>query len=211
MTSGVKEKRQTERPIRSRRNRRIRMNFPVTIEVPTEDGRTRVLKARTVVVSHAGATLDMDEAVPLELGVQVTPPFGGTILAEVNGGWVDRVTGRPRVSIRLIDPVSWTSPERLAVPASGARQQQVSLGVHMRVWQMLAEYTAYLNETDEGALTLGQAAEKLMEDVFLSDVNFQDWFAAKIMEDLQAWEKVSVRVSARGRSRAYAGAGSALG
>ena len=211
MTSGVKEKRQTERTIRSRRNRRIRMNFPVTIEVPTEDGRTRVLKARTVVVSHAGATLDMDEAVPLELGVQVTPPFGGTILAEVNGGWVDRVTGRPRVSIRLIDPVSWTSPERLAVPAAGARKEQVSLGVHVRVWQMLAEYTAYLNETGALALTLGQAAEKLMEDVFLSDVNFQDWFAAKIMEDLQAWEKVSVRVSARGRSRAYAGAGSALG
>ncbi|HEX7177303.1 MAG TPA: hypothetical protein VF240_18745 [Pyrinomonadaceae bacterium] len=211
MTSGVKEKRQTERTIKSRRNRRIRMNFPVTIEVPTEDGRTRVLKARTVVVSHAGATLDMDEAVPLELGVQVTPPFGGTILAEVNGGWVDRATGRQRVSIRLIDPVSWTSPERLSVPAAGARHEQVSLGVHMRVWQMLAEYTAYLNETSSGALTLGQAAEKIMEELFLSDVNFQDWFAAKIMEDLQAWEKVSVRVSARGRARACAGAGSERG
>ena len=211
MTSGVKEKRQTERTIKSRRNRRIRMNFPVTIEVPTEDGRTRVLKARTVVVSHAGATLDMDEAVPLELGVQVTPPFGGTILAEVNGGWVDRATGRQRVSIRLIDPVSWTSPERLSVPAAGARHEQVSLGVHMRVWQMLAEYTAYLNETSSGALTLGQAAEKIMEELFLSDVNFQDWFAAKIMEDLQAWEKVSVRATARGRAQACAGAGGERG
>jgi hypothetical protein len=189
------------------------MSFPVTIEVPTEDGRSRVLKARTVVVSHAGATLDMDEAVPLELGVQVTPPFGGTILAEVNGGWVDRETGRQRVSIRLIDPVSWTSPERLAVPAAaaGARKEQVSLGVHVRVWQMLAEYTAYLNETGAGALTLGQAAEKIMEDVFLSDVKFQDWFAAKIMEDLQAWEKVSVRATARGRARACVEAGSERG
>ena len=211
MTSGVKEKRQTERTIRSRRNRRIRMNFPVTVEVPTEDGRTRVLKARTVVVSHAGATLDMDEAVPLELGVQVTPPFGGTILAEVNGGWVDRATGRQRVSNRLIDPISCTSPDRLSVPAVGERREQVSLGVHMRVWQMLAEYTAYLNETSHSALTLGQAAEKIMEDVFLSDVNFQDWFAAKIMEDLQAWEKVSVRVSARGRAQACVGAGSERG
>lgn len=211
MTSGVKENRQTERTIKSRRNRRVRMNFPVTIEVPTEDGRTRVLKARTVVVSHAGATLDMDEAVPLELGVQVTPPFGGTILAEVNGGWVDRATGRQRVSIRLIDPVSWTSPERLSVPSAGARHEQVSLGVHMRVWQMLAEYTAYVNETSGGALTLGQAAEKIMEELFLSDVNFQDWFAAKIMEDLQAWEKVSVRAPARGGARACAGAGSEHG
>ena len=211
MTMGVRDRRQSERTIRSRRNRRIRMSFPVTVEVPTEDGRTRVLKARTVVVSHAGATLDMDEAVPLELGVQVTPPFGGTILAEVNGGWVDRATGRPRVSIRLIDPVSWTSPERLAVPAAGARKEQVSLGVHVRVWQMLAEYTAYLNETGGGGLTLGQAAEKIMEDVFLSDVKFQDWFAAKIMEDLQAWEKVSVRATARGRARACVGAGSERG
>lgn len=211
MTVGESQKRQTERTIKSRRNRRIRMSFPVTIEVPTEDGRSRVLKARTVVVSHAGATLDMDEAVPLELGVQVTPPFGGTILAEVNGGWVDRATGRQRVSIRLIDPVSWTSPERLSVPAAGSQKEQVSLAVHVRVWQMLAEYTAYLNETDAGALTLGQAAEKIMEDVFLSDVKFQDWFAAKIMEDLQAWEKVSVRATARGRSRAYAEAGGARG
>ena len=211
MTTGVKDRRQSERTIRSRRNRRVRMNFPVTVEVPTEDGRTRVLKARTVVVSHAGATLDMDEAVPLELGVQVTPPFGGTILAEVNGGWVDRATGRQRVSIRLIDPVSWTSPERLSVPAAGSQKEQVSLGGHVRVWQMLAEYTAYLNETDASALTLGQAAEKIMEDVFLTDVNFQDWFAAKIMEDLQAWEKVSVRATARGRARACAGAGNARG
>lgn len=211
MTMGVRDNRQSERTIRSRRNRRVRMSFPVTLEVPTEDGRTRVLKARTVVVSHAGATLDMDEAVPLELGVQVTPPFGGTILAEVNGGWTDRATGRPRVSIRLIDPVSWTSPERLSVPAAGARAEQLSLGVHVRVWQMLAEYTAYLNETGAGGLTLGQAAEKLMEDVFLSDVKFQDWFAAKIMEDLQAWEKVSVRSSARAKTVSCAGAGSARG
>ena len=210
MTVRASNRRQTERP---RRNRRIRMRFPVTVEVPTDDGRTRVLKAHTVVVSHAGATLDMDEPIPLEMGVQVTPPFGGTILAEVNGGWVDRATGHHRVSIRLIDPVSWTSPERLAVPAAaaGARKEQVSLGVHVRVWQMLAEYTAYLNETGAGALTLGQAAEKIMEDVFLSDVKFQDWFAAKIMEDLQAWEKVSVRVTARGRARACAGAGNARG
>ena len=163
MTVAVNQKRQTERTVRSRRNRRIRMNFPVTVEVPTEDGRTRVLKALTVVVSHAGATLDMDEAVPLELGVQVTPPFGGTILAEVNGGWVDRATGRPRVSIRLIDPVSWTSPERLSVPAAAARREQVSLGVHMRVWQMLAEYTAYLNETSGARSRSGRPRRRFME------------------------------------------------
>lgn len=170
------------------------MSFPVTLEVPAGEGRTRVLTARTVMVSHAGATLDMDEPIPEGMGLQVTPPFGGTILAEVNGVWVDRRSGRYEVSIRLIDPTSWTSPERLSVPGRAGSETH-SIGVQSRSWQMLAEYTAYLNETADEDLTLTQAAEKILERVFLSDVKFQDWFAGKIMDDLQAWEEVSVRNS----------------
>ena len=192
MTHNVKQFNQTERRARARRNTRIALRFPVTVEVPAGGGRTRVLRAETVVVSHAGATLDMDETVPLEMGLQVIPPFGGTILAEVNGAWVDEATGRHRVSIRLIDPASWTSPERFHAPDAGAAEVW-SVAVHPRVWQMLAEYATFLSERSGVVQTPDVAAGKILEDVFLSDVEFQDWFAAKIMEDLQAWEELSVR------------------
>lgn len=190
MNGQVIAQRQTERKHKMRRNTRVNIRFPITVEVPSGSGRTRVLKAETVVVSHAGATLDMDETIPLEMGLQVTPPFGGTILAEVNGAWVDQRTGRHRVSIRLIDPTAWTSPERLKV--ADAEAETVAVGLHPRAWQLLAEYTAFLNETNGGALAPGEAAQRIVEEAIVADVRFQDWFAAKIMEDLKAWEEVSV-------------------
>lgn len=187
---------QTERPARPRRNKRVRVCFPVTVEVPAGGGRTRVQKAHTVIVSHAGATLDMDESIPEGMGVQVMPPFGGTLLAEVNDAWVDGTTGRHRVSIRLIHPVSWTSPERLSA-LRDEDPEEVTLGLHPRVWQMLAEYTTFLNETDTvagAALTPAEAVAKILEETFLTDPKFQDWFAEKIFEDLRSWEESSVLV-----------------
>lgn len=188
--------RQTESGGRgARRNTRVRVRFPVTVEVPTEDGRTRVMRAQTVVVSHAGATLETDETIPVGMGLQVTPPFGGALLAEVNGAWVE-AGGRHRVSVRLIDPTSWTSPERLSVPGAEAAVRTAGLQIHPKVWQMLAEYTAYMSETGGRTLTVGEAAEAILERAFLSDEKFQDWFAAKIMEDLQAWEESSCLTAA---------------
>src|SRR5687767_14069952 len=112
MTAEERDNGQQGRGVKARRNKRVRVRFPVRVEAPLADGRSRVLCAHTVVVSHAGATLDVDEPIPEGMGLQVTPPFGGTLLAEVNGAWLDAETGRHRFSIRLIDPASWTSPER---------------------------------------------------------------------------------------------------
>jgi hypothetical protein len=163
------------------------MRFPVRVEVPLDEGRTRVLQAHTVVVSHAGATLDMDEPIPEGMGLQVSPPFGGSLLAEVNGLWVDGESGRHRVSIRLLDPVSWTSPERfVATPAY--EPERVSVRIHPWVWQMLGEYTNYLNETTAGESPLDEVAEGILERALLADEGFQKWFTAKITEDIEAWE-----------------------
>lgn len=167
------------------------MRFPVTIEVPEGGGRTRRVSAETIIVSHAGATLELDENIPTEAGIQVTPPFGGAILAEVTDSWIDRSSGRRRVSIRLIDPTSWTAPERLA-GVSGAGRETGSLCLNPRAWQMLDDYALYLSERDGDDLTAADAAERIIEEMFLSNENFQNWFAAKIMEDLQAWEETSV-------------------
>ena len=186
---------QAERYRARRRNKRVNVRFPVTVEVPLGGGRTRRLLAHTVVVSHAGATLDLDVSIPVETGIQVTPPFGGAILAEVTDAWVDRPTGRQRVSVRLIDPSSWTSPDRLTQAPAAAARDQHSLLLSPRAWQMLDDYAAYLCERGDGdELDAADAAEKIIEHVFLSDPNFQNWFAAKIMEDLQAWEEASVIV-----------------
>ncbi len=188
-TSGVRG--QTEKHVRQRKNKRVRVRFPVTVEVPEGGDRARKLTAHTVVVSHAGATLDMDESVAVGAGIQVRPPFGGTILAEVTDAWLDHASGRHRIGIRLIDPASWTSPERLQTPTVAARDAG-SLHLSPRAWQMLDDYTAYLSEREDAEMTATGAAERIIEEIFLSDANFQNWFATKIMEDLQAWEEASV-------------------
>ena len=168
------------------------MCFPVRVEVPLDDGRTRVLQTHTVVVSHAGATLDVDEPIPEGLGLQVSPPFGGSLLAEVNGAWVDRETGRHRVSIRLLDPLSWTSPERFVAPA-GQEAERVSVRIHPWVWQTLSEYAVYRKETAAEATSPDRLAESILERALLADEEFQKWFAAKITEDIEAWEEEYVQ------------------
>lgn len=188
----MKDDHRHERGANLRRNKRVRMRFPVRVEMPVEEGRTRVLQAHTVVVSHAGATLDVDEPIPEGMGLQVSPPFGGSLLAEVNGVWVDAESGRHRVSIRLLDPLSWTSPERF-VPPPGHEPERVSVAVHPWVWQMLGEYTAYLNEGSAAAASPDAVAEGILERALVNDEQFQRWFAAKITEDIEAWEEGCVR------------------
>jgi hypothetical protein len=189
MSAEEKDTGQQGRGIKARRNKRVRVRFPVKVEAPLDDGRARVLCAHTVVVSHAGATLDVDEPIPEGMGLQVTPPFGGTLLAEVNGVWVDGETGRHRVSIRLIDPASWTSPERFVAPVAGSDPERVSVRLHPWVWQLLAEYTAYLKETAADTVSPGPVADGILERALLADEEFQRWFTAKITEDIEAWER----------------------
>ena len=190
--------RQTERKTVSRRNKRVNMRFPVWLAVPSNDQRMHALQAHTVVVSHAGATIELDEDIPVGVGLQVSPPFGGTILAEVSDAWVDSDSGRNRISIRLIDPVAWTSPERFSVSGSVVTEW-VRLGIHPRLGQMLADYTDYLNATEGGGVTPSVAAENILERAFLSDGDFQNWLTAKIMEDISAWEETFVHEGRRER------------
>ncbi|HEX8282513.1 MAG TPA: hypothetical protein VF588_04125 [Pyrinomonadaceae bacterium] len=189
MSAQEKDKGQHDRGIKARRNKRVRVRFPVRVEAPLADGRALVICAHTVVVSHAGATLDVDEPIALGMGLQVTPPFGGTLLAEVNGAWLDEETGRHRVSIRLIDPASWTSPERFAAPVASADPERVSVRLHPWVWQLLAEYTAYLKETAAEPAQPGPVADGILERALLADDEFQRWFTSKITEDIEAWER----------------------
>ncbi|HST50387.1 MAG TPA: hypothetical protein VLJ61_00150 [Pyrinomonadaceae bacterium] len=192
MTSEQGNHLQTSGKASGRRNKRVNLRFPVGLEVPSDDGGTLSITAQTVVVSHAGATLEMDVAIPTGTGLQVSPPFGGTLLAEVNGAWVDKDSGRRRVSIRLIDPPSWTSPERFSVPV-GEPNERVSLLARPGVARMLAEYAAYSGEMTGEEKSIEEVAGEVLERALLSDERFQEWFSEKILEDLQAWEEAFVR------------------
>jgi hypothetical protein len=192
MTSEIGDDRPQARGANLRRNKRVKMRFPVRVEFPLDNGGTRVLHTTTVVVSHAGATLDVDEPIPEGMGLQVTPPFGGSLLAEVNGAWLDAETGRHRVSIRLLDPLSWTSPERFN-STNVPEPEGVQVGIHPWVWQMLAEYISYLKETGGEESAPGRVAEGIIERALLADEEFQRWFTVKVTEDIEAWEQECVR------------------
>jgi len=192
MTSEINGGRRQVGGINLRRNKRVRMRFPLRVEMPLDGGRTRVLHTHTVVVSHAGATLDVDEPIPVGVGLQVSPPFGGSLLAEVNGAWLDGESGRHRISIRLLDPLSWTSPERFS-STTGVEPEGVQVGIHPWVWQMLADYITYLRETTGEESSLSSEAGGIIERALLSDNEFQHWLTAKITEDIEAWEEQYVR------------------
>ena len=62
-TTEVRDDHPHDRGLKVRRNKRVRMRFPVWVELPLESGRRWALQAHTIVVSRAGATLDVDEPI----------------------------------------------------------------------------------------------------------------------------------------------------
>ncbi len=78
------------------------------------------------------------------------------------------------------------------MPASH-EPERVSVRIHPWVLQTLGEYTNYLNETGAGADSPDRVAEGILERALLADEEFQKWFAAKIMEDIEAWEEAYVQ------------------
>lgn len=167
----------------------MRMHFPVVIEVPTACGRLRELRGRTVLASCAGATLELDETIPIGMGVMVSPPFGGALLAEVTGTLVDQATGRHRISISLIDPVTWTSSERPHISDFlSVGSQLVKLDYKVR--QMLNDQAVLASETSRSKQCMDEAAEKILKRSFLADGRFQNWLMSRISE-IQKYQHVT--------------------
>lgn len=106
MSDGIK--RENERPASQRpRSPRLPVNFAVTIAGNTSAGEPFSKQAEAVKVSRGGATLITDAQVRLGDVVQVTPPFGPSIEAEVNGAWIDPEDGQQRIGIKLLDANGW--------------------------------------------------------------------------------------------------------
>ena len=89
------------------RSPRVPVNFLVELEGRLPNGDLFRARAEAVLISRAGATLVTDAKIENGTRVRLTPPFGGPLDAEVNGVWVDKVDGKQRIGVKLLDPDGW--------------------------------------------------------------------------------------------------------
>ena len=66
--------------------------------------RSRPKPSRSVAAARRSIT---DAAVESGIVVRLTPPFGRTIDAEVNGVWTDETDGKQRIGVKLLDANGW--------------------------------------------------------------------------------------------------------
>ena len=88
---------------------RVPVNFTVELELEgdTPDAPPARVTAEAVRVSRGGATLITDTPVRAGMRVRLTPPFGRSLDAEINGVWTDEEDGRQHSGVRLLDPNGW--------------------------------------------------------------------------------------------------------
>ncbi|MFL6335119.1 MAG: PilZ domain-containing protein [Pyrinomonadaceae bacterium] len=89
------------------RSPRVPVNFTVELEGTRDDGTTFKVSAEAVRVSRGGATLITDIPAHVGLKVQLTPPFGRSLDAEVNGVWTEGEESLQHIGVRLLDPNGW--------------------------------------------------------------------------------------------------------
>jgi hypothetical protein len=89
------------------RSPRVPVAFEVVIEGRTTNGESFQQRGEAVKVSRGGATLITSATVEIGARVRLTPPFGRSIDAEVNGIWTDEADGKQRIGIKLLDQNGW--------------------------------------------------------------------------------------------------------
>ncbi|MFL6253665.1 MAG: PilZ domain-containing protein [Pyrinomonadaceae bacterium] len=94
-------------PSQRPRSPRVPVNFTVELEGTGDDGNPFKISAEAIRVSRGGATLITDIPAQVGLRVRLTPPFGRSLDAEVNGVWTDEADGRQQIGVRLLDPNGW--------------------------------------------------------------------------------------------------------
>ena len=100
-------KREGATPSQRPRSPRVPVDFAVVLEGTTPDGNKFQTDAVAVKVSRGGATLITDAKVELGARVSLTPPYGRTIEAEVNGVWTDATDGKQHIGVKLLDANGW--------------------------------------------------------------------------------------------------------
>src|SRR3954452_23341925 len=96
------EQDEREQGIQRPRSPRVPVDFEVGLEYPSSNGEVVQTIGEAVRVSRGGGTLICEVPVTLGMIVRLTPPFGKTIDAEVNGVWSDDTDGRQRIGVKLL-------------------------------------------------------------------------------------------------------------
>lgn len=99
--------RETLVPSQRPRSPRVPVDFAVVLEGQGSDGEPFHTETLAVKVSRGGATLLTDAPVEIGSKVRLTPPYGRTIEAEVNGIWTDASDGKQRIGVKLLDANGW--------------------------------------------------------------------------------------------------------
>ncbi|MCA1594766.1 MAG: PilZ domain-containing protein [Acidobacteria bacterium] len=94
-------------PAQRPRSPRVPVNFTVELEGKDAAGEPFQASAEAVRVSRGGATLITELSLQPGTTVRLTPPFGRSLDAEVNGVWMDETDGRQRIGVKLLDPNGW--------------------------------------------------------------------------------------------------------
>ncbi|HEX8175398.1 MAG TPA: PilZ domain-containing protein [Pyrinomonadaceae bacterium] len=105
----MSDERRTEEGARTQRPRspRVPVDFTVELDGVSADGSPFHVQASAVKVSRGGATLITDAPLSLGARVRLTPPFGRSLEAEVNGVWTDEADGKQHVGVKLLEANGW--------------------------------------------------------------------------------------------------------
>lgn len=94
-------------PSQRPRSPRVPVNFSVELEGRNASDEPFRVNAEAVRVSRGGATLITEAQLDVGAVVHLTPPFGRSLDAEVNGVWIDETDGRQRIGVKLLDQNGW--------------------------------------------------------------------------------------------------------
>ncbi len=102
-----KERRAAAAPPQRPRSPRVPVEFSVDVEGMDSTGKPFNVKAKAVKISRGGATIMLEAPIALGTTIKLTPPFGGQLIAEVNGVWQDEIEGHQMVGVKLLDANGW--------------------------------------------------------------------------------------------------------
>ena len=94
-------------PAQRPRSPRVPVNFAVELEGLDVAGEPFHVQAEAVRVSRGGATLISEARLQVGAAVRLTPPFGRTLDAEVNGVWTEESDGRQHIGVKLLNENGW--------------------------------------------------------------------------------------------------------
>jgi hypothetical protein len=101
------DSRRDNAPSQRPRSPRVPVEFSLDVEGNDQTGKPFQAKATATKISRGGATLVIDVDIAVGSILKLTPPFGGTLQAEVNGSWTDELDGNRRIGVKLLDADGW--------------------------------------------------------------------------------------------------------